>query len=104
MTNASNIQRPPSEPLADGRPTTNGAASFTDRVRSLRLAGRGSSGRSKNSLIPWGLSAILLLTALGLGYRTYRAGPPGGEDPGRGFNPASSCSASTWSGTASANA
>jgi HlyD family secretion protein len=104
MTNAANVQRPPSQPLADGRPTSNGDASLTDRVRSLRLAGRGSSGRSRSALIPWGLSAILLLVAVGLGYRTYRAVPPGGEDPARAVNPATAGSASSGSGTGSTSA
>jgi len=95
MTNASDVKRPLSETLPDSHLATNGAASFTDRVRSLRLAGRSPSGRSRSSAIPWGLSAILLLTALGLGYRTYRIIPPGGEDPSRSANGGSTGSVSS---------
>jgi multidrug resistance efflux pump len=104
MTNANDIRHPLSEPLPAGRSGANGDASLSDRVRSLRLAGRAAAGRSKSTLIPWGLSVILLLTALGLGYRTYRTAPPGGEDPGRGVNAGLNGSASSPSGTASGGA
>lgn len=53
-----------------------GAATLSDRVRSLRLDGRGSrAGRARGGLLPWGLCGILLLTTAALGYRTYRMAP-----------------------------
>ena len=57
----------------------NGAASLSDRVQSLRLDGRGTSNRPAGTLIPWGLSVILLLMTAGFGFRTYKLNPPGDE-------------------------
>jgi len=69
-------------PLVDGANQgpgdhRNGAVSLSDRVRSLRLGEPGTSrgGGSRSQAIAWGLSGILLLLTLALGYRTYRITP-----------------------------
>src|SRR4051794_36892970 len=66
----------PASPEAREAAPRNGAASLSDRVRSLRLADRAAApARSRGALIPWGLSAILLVVTLLFGYRTYRLSP-----------------------------
>jgi multidrug resistance efflux pump len=71
-----------SPPAADSRGGRNG--SLSDRVRSLRLGERASGpARGRGSVLPWGLCAIFLLTALALGYRTYRLSPAGGGTDAR---------------------
>lgn len=54
--------------------------SLSDRVRSLRIGERTASPAGpKSPVFAWGLCGILLLTTAGLGYRTYRLAPSGGE-------------------------
>lgn len=56
----------------------NGPPTLTDRVRSLRLAGRenggSASGSPRSAWIPWGLTVIMFITTLLFAYRTYRVG------------------------------
>jgi multidrug efflux pump subunit AcrA (membrane-fusion protein) len=80
----------------------NGAESLSDRVRSLRLDGRSATQKSRSSIVPWGLSAILCLVALGLGYRTYRLNPPGGELETRAGDDASKTAITSSNGDATA--
>jgi multidrug resistance efflux pump len=52
------------------------SASFSDRVRSLRLATpSGSTARPRSAWLPWGLTAIALATAAAFGWRAYRISP-----------------------------
>jgi HlyD family secretion protein len=47
---------------------------LSDRVRSLRLAGRDGSAPSRTRALPWVFSFVLLLTTIAFGYRAYRVG------------------------------
>lgn len=53
----------------------NGEPSLSDRVRSLRLGDRPASGSARGGVLPWFICALLLLTTLAFGYRTYRMTP-----------------------------
>jgi HlyD family secretion protein len=54
--------------------------SLSDRVRSLRLGEKATkTGRPKSGFMAWGLCAVLLLTTVAFGYRSYRLAPSGGE-------------------------
>ena len=57
-------------------PTAN-LPSLGDRVRSLRLGAPAPSATRGpwSTVIPWGITGILLLTTLALGYRSYRITP-----------------------------
>jgi HlyD family secretion protein len=56
-------------------PQRNGAPSLSERVRSLRLDDRAAAGPGGSTALPWFLCALLLLTTVAFGYRTYRLGP-----------------------------
>ena len=94
MTQASELQRPETNSLRDGHPTANGSDTLSDRVRSLRLATRTGPAQPRSALIPWGLSAVLLVVTAAFGYRTYRVAPPGGET-GQTREPASAADSIT---------
>jgi HlyD family secretion protein len=79
MTQVSDLKTTAVDVLRDTQPHGNGTTSLSDRVRSLRLAGRSATAGRKSAVIPWGVSVILLLTAAAFGYRTYRLAPAGGE-------------------------
>jgi multidrug resistance efflux pump len=79
MPNVRGIQRTLAESRSDGTAVRNGSGSLSDRVQALRLAGRGDSARPRLSIVPWGLSFILLLVVASMGYRTYREKPRGGQ-------------------------
>jgi multidrug resistance efflux pump len=88
------LEAKPTPPSADG--AANGAASLSDRVRSLRLAGRaGAPARPRSAAVPWGLSAILLAVTLLLAYRSYRLSPA----PDQAGRPAESAAAQNSSPT-----
>lgn len=55
---------------------------LSDRVRSLRLAGRDSPSGSRAQALPWVFSFVLLLTTLAFGYRAYRVGSLSPPDSG----------------------
>jgi HlyD family secretion protein len=59
-------------------PRSNGQASLSDRVRSLRLTSA-PTARPRSAWLPWGLTAIALVTAAVFGWRAYRLAP---ADPG----------------------
>jgi multidrug resistance efflux pump len=67
-----------SEPR-DGRPA------LSDRVRSLRLAESpgGKRGGSRAGFLPWAACAVLLLTTLVFGFKSFHA-PPAAEDASAG--------------------
>ncbi|MFO0846750.1 MAG: efflux RND transporter periplasmic adaptor subunit, partial [Gemmataceae bacterium] len=52
---------------------------LSDRVRSLRLAGRGATPAPRSQALPWAFSFVLLLTTAAFGYRAYRVGPAPAE-------------------------
>ncbi len=67
-------------------PVSENGTSLGERVRSLRLAERGPSGRGPTPVglkLAWGLCAILFATTLAFGYRTYRITPAGEAVSGR---------------------
>jgi multidrug resistance efflux pump len=64
MTQTSELGRPPVD---------NGTASLNDRVRSLRLTQQ-PTAKTRSSVLPWSLCAILVLTTTAFGYRAYRVG------------------------------
>jgi HlyD family secretion protein len=77
MTTVNDAHR--SQPIAtEASPSTNGAASLRDRVRSLRLSERAPENHRPSMavmLLPWGLCVILLGVAVAFGYYAYAIAP-----------------------------
>jgi multidrug resistance efflux pump len=60
----------------------NGAATLSDRVRSLRLGNRPQARAPRRALVPWALCLVLLLTTVAFAYRSYRGAPEAATGPG----------------------
>jgi multidrug efflux pump subunit AcrA (membrane-fusion protein) len=63
------------------RPTCNGAASLSNRVRALRLPDGGGAASSPGRVLPWALCAVLLVVSAAFGYRAYRVTPAAPAEP-----------------------
>jgi HlyD family secretion protein len=62
----------PDHDNANGNTSTDGRGALSDRVRSLRLAERPVGQRgSRGGFLPWALVALLLLTSIVFGLRTF---------------------------------
>jgi multidrug resistance efflux pump len=85
----SNEGHPQAEAAGPAAGQRNGSASLSDRVRSLRLGEPGSSrgGGSRSLTIAWGVSVILLLLTLAMGYRAYRITPASSDEPAQVAEP-----------------
>jgi HlyD family secretion protein len=70
---------PPSTEQSSGSPDArdgDSRSTLSDRVRSLRLVNPGkSNARPRSAWLPWGLTAIALITAAAFGWRAYRLSP-----------------------------
>jgi len=75
MTQTSQSTRPPPETQSNGHAESNGSASLSDRVRSLRLHAGGATARPRGAWLPWGLTVIALGLAALFGWRAYRITP-----------------------------
>jgi len=86
MNNLNPATRPTTTPLPERAVERNGSATLSDRVRSLRLAGRGSGGgvAARLTWLPWGITGVMVVTTLLLGYRSYRLTPSGAGTEDRG--------------------
>lgn len=85
MNDLNPATRPTNPPLPERARERNGSSTLSDRVRSLRLAGRSSGGgvAARLTWLPWGITAMMVVTTLLLGYRTYRLTPAGISDSTR---------------------
>ena len=83
MTTVNDARR--SQPIAtEAPPSTNGAASLRDRVRSLRLSERAPETTRSSfavTLLPWGLCVILTGVAAAFGVRAYTTAPAPASAP-----------------------